>query len=294
MPPPSRAVVERLIGLELEPATVTYDERDAALYALGIGAPADALKQDELKFVYEASDIGFQVIPTFAVIFDSKLLLDLISGGFAGLSFQPMMLLHGEQEMEFFRALPRRATVTTSPRVTNVFDKGSGMLIEIESCSFADSGDALTRSRYGIFIRGLGGFGGDRGPSAEFVMPKRPPDIVHEEQTVDTQALWYRLSGDINPLHVDPKMAAIGNFEKPILAGLCTYGFAARALLKRCCGNDAGRLASFCARFSRHVFPGETLRTEFWTLDDAEILFQTLVKERGQVVLSRGRAHVRP
>lgn len=293
MPPPSREIVGRLLGMELEPTTVSYDERDVALYALGIGAPADPLDPDELKFVYEGSEVGFRVFPTFAVFFDKDLLTDLLSGAFAGLSYQPMMMLHGEQEMEFFRALPARGVVTISQRVTNVYDKVSGMLIEIESRSFADSGDALTWSRYGIFFRGLGGFGGDRGPSVAYAMPERQPDFVHEEKTMDTQALLYRLYNDTNPLHADPKQAALGNFERPILHGLCTFGFAARALLKRCCGNDVGRLATFSARFSRHVFPGETLRTEIWRLDKGQTLFRTLVREREVVVLSRGRANVR-
>lgn len=293
MPPPIQEAVDRLLTARLESVEVRYDEQKVALYALGIGAPADPLDQDELKFVYEGSALGLQVIPTFAACFGIGLLGKLIADALADFDDPPRIMLHGEQDMEFFRALPTTGVLNVSLHVSDVYDKGSGMLIDIACNSYDQAGDALTRATYGIFIPGLGGYGGERGKRERVHLPGRPPDCVYEEKTLDTQALLYRLSGDLVPFHADPDAAAVANFEKPILHGLCTYGFAARALLKGCCGNDPARLAGLGVRFSRHVFPGETLRTEIWMLDDAQVRFQTWVVERGEIVLSQGRARVR-
>ena len=285
--------VDRLLAARLDAVEVRYDENDVALYALGIGAPDDPFDQDELKFVYERSRLGFEVIPTFAACFGIGLLGELISDALADLNGQPRIRLHGEQEMAFYRALPTSGALNVSLRVSNVYDKGSGMLINVDCDSHTQAGEALASARYGIFMPGLGGYGGERGTSKRVDLPERPPDCMREEKTLESQALLYRLSGDLTPFHADPEAAVIANFEKPILHGLCTYGFAARALLKHCCGNDAARLAAISARFSRHVFPGETLRTEIWLLDDGQVRFRTKALERDEVVLSRGQARVR-
>ena len=138
----------------------------------------------------------------------------------------------------------------------------------------------------------MGGFGGERGTSEKVnVPPERAPDATMSEQTSEKQALIYRLSGDINPLHADPAMAAVGNFDRPILHGLCTFGYATRAVLKHFCDNDPARFKSIGVRFSKHVFPGETLVTEMWR-DGSHVTFQTKVKERDEVVLSYAGAEV--
>lgn len=286
-------IVNRAIGLELQPLVYSYTERDVALYALGIGAPAHPLDQEELKFVYERSNRGFAVFPTFAVSYSRDLIHRFLSGNLAGIAFNPMMLVHGEQALELLRPLPPRATVRTSLRISQIYDKGSGMLLIIEGESVDESEQRLAFSRSSVFIRGLGDFGGDRGPSTQVESPSAAPDIAHDEKTSESQALLYRLSGDVNPLHADPEMAAVGNYAKPILQGLCTYGFAARAILKHFCANEPRRLASLAARFSHHVFPGETLQTEIWSLDERELRFQTRALERNAVVLSNGRARLR-
>lgn len=284
--------VERLIGLDLGQTAYTYSARDAALYALGIGAPADPLDQEELKFVYEKSRLTFQALPTFAFCFSTGLIAKLLSGRLGHIEYEPLQLLHAEQQLELPRPLPPAATVRSRHRIAEILDKGSGMLIRIHSESFDESGQALALARWSVFIRGLGGYGGNRGTSAARGMPNRPPDVIHEEKTAPAQALLYRLSGDANPLHADPEMATRGNFEKPILHGLCTLGFAARALLAHFGGNQARSLRAISARFASHVFPGETLRTEMWRLAAGEIAFQTRVKERPALALSQARARM--
>lgn len=288
MQPPSLDVVKRAIGAELARTTYRYNERDAALYALGIGAPADPLDQDELKFVYELSSVGFRVFPTFAVVFSYEFNRRLPSGEIAGIHYHPMMVVHGEQFLRVCRPLPKAATVTSAVKIADICDKGSGLLMIIDIRSCLDDGSELATARHSLFFRGLGGFGGARGPSSQWVLPEREPDFVFEESTDVAQALLYRLAGDDNPLHADPQMAASGGYEKPILHGLCTMGFAARAILKRCADNDPDRFKSVNVRFSRHVFPGDTLVTEMWRESGNEIRFQTKVKERALVVLSHG------
>ncbi len=293
MNPALLETVNRAIGAELPRASYRYTARDAALYALGIGAPADPLDQDELKFVYELSSRGFQVFPTFAVIFTRSLNRLFMSGEVAGIRYNPMMLVHGEQHLEILQSLPAAATVNSTLKIADIHDKGSGMLLLIDGKSCAENGEGLARTRWSVFIRGLGGYGGGRGSSVRFDTPDRPPDIIHEEKTLPTQALLYRLAGDSNPLHADPEMAAIGKYQRPILHGLCTYGFAARAILKHFGDNQAARLRSLSARFSQHVFPGETLITQIWREAPGALRFRTIAKERGAIVLSQARATLR-
>ena len=289
MPQSLLDIVNAAIGVELPPMRYSYCERDIALYALGIGAPSDALSPAELRFVYELSP-DFQVIPTFAALFGRDLIKQLMTGCIAGIQFEPMLLLHGMQSLELKRALPRRATVVSQARIAEIQDKGSGMLIQFVVHSASEAGEPLTVARTAVFIRGIGGYGGERGKSLKLPQPAGAPTYTHSEATMPTQALLYRLAGDANPLHADPAMAARGGYKAPILHGLCTYGYAARAILKRCCGNDATRLTSVSARFSSHVFPGETLITEIWRESATELRFQTRTQERGQVVLSDGSA----
>ena len=152
-----------------------------------------------------------------------------------------------------------------------------------------ESGEEVAVTSGSMFIRGLGGFGGERGSSDKVEIPDRAPDKVYQEQTLPTQALIYRLSGDINPLHADPSMAQLGNFDKPILHGLASYGFAGRAILKQFCDNNPALFKGMSGRFSREVYPSDTLITEMWDDEDG-VIFQTRVLERDVVVLSNGKA----
>ena len=203
------------------------------------------------------------------------------------------MLVHAEQYVELHRPLPVAGTVRTSSRITGMYDKGSGALVESESVAVDPaSGEPVITTRTGTFIRGEGGFGGERGSAEPWQLPDRAPDHKVVEQTRPEQALLYRLSGDRNPLHADPKFAARGGFSRPILHGLCTYGFTGRVLLHELCGSDPARFISMAGRFSAPVLPGDSLVVSIWTGDDGTAQFQT-AKEDGTVVIDRGRARYR-
>ncbi|MDX1663088.1 MAG: MaoC/PaaZ C-terminal domain-containing protein [Candidatus Promineifilaceae bacterium] len=277
--------LSHLVGYELTPTTLKYDERDVMLYALGVGGGADPLDREALRFVYEHHPRGLMVLPTFAATFGYEAMWQIL--GLPGLSFNPMMLLHGEQMTEVPKPLPAAATVVNRGEIGAVYDKGKGALFLLDVTSEDGQGRRLAFNRYSLFIRGLGGWGGERGPSGGGNQPPdRAPDAVVEEHIPEDQALLYRLSGDRNPLHADPQMAAVAGFERPILHGLCTLGFAARALLAEVVGQQAEYFRRIQCRFSSHVFPGETLLTQLWREEEGRVFFQCRVAEREVVVLS--------
>jgi acyl dehydratase len=267
------------VGKPLDAVTFAYTERDVMLYALGVGCG-----REELAFTYEKD---LKVLPTFAVIASFPAMMNL--GG--ALRVNPAMVLHGEQAIALRAPIPARATLTTRPTVTAVYDKGKGAVVVVETDTVDERGTLLFRNTASIFIRGEGGFGGERGPSgARNVPPDRKPDRTVAYQTLPQQALLYRLSGDYNPLHADPDFAKLGGFDVPILHGLCTYGHAGRAVLAAFCGNDPARLKSFEVRFSGVVFPGETITTDMWDAGGGRIVC-TARTERGEA-LSAGAAEI--
>jgi len=172
-------------------------------------------------------------------------------------------------------------------KVGGVYDKGKGALVLLDVETKDESGQVVLFNQFSLFVRGIGGFGGAKQPpQPSNEAPVRPPDVVHRESTAPSQAILYRLSGDTNPLHIDPAMAAMGGFNQPILHGLCSFGYAVRAVLRHFANNDASLFKSVRVRFVKHVFPGETLITEMWKVSPTTIVFRVKVAERGEYVLS--------
>jgi len=273
------------VGSTTEPAEGSWTSKDCLLYALGVGAGMADPTGFELEFTTENSqDVSQRVLPTFAVVAGAG-----GGGAFAKIgSFNPAMLVHGEQTVELHSPLPVEGRISSVTTITGIYDKGSGAVIALESVSSDSStGKAMFTTRSSLFIRGEGGFGGDRGPSGKAEPPSRDPDNQVTYQTRTDQALLYRLSGDRNPLHSDPKFAAMAGFEKPILHGLCTYGFTGRALLHTLCGSDPRRFLSMSGRFSKPVFPGEALTVSMWELGEGEAFFRTSTP--GGIVLDGGQ-----
>lgn len=276
-----------VVGKTSEPQQKSWTSKDALLYAVGVGAGlGDPLK--ELEFTTENSEgIQQKVLPTYGV------LVSQAAGGHDLGDFDRAMLVHAEQYVELHRPLPVEGTVSTTTTVTNIFDKGSGALVVTENeAKDAASGEPLVTTRSGVFIRGEGGFGGDRGPRDSWARPDRDADHTVVMETRPEQALVYRLSGDRNPLHADPKFAARGGFDRPILHGLCTYGVTGRALLHALCGSDPARFKSMYGRFSKPVWPGDTLTVSIWETGDGAAVFQT-TRPDGQVVIDRGTFQTR-
>ena len=281
--------VDAALGYEFPTRTTSYDERDLAIYALGVGAAANPLDPKELQFVYEMNPDGFFALPTFGVAPVLKLMFDMAKEGAQapGLKYGLDRVLHGEQYTEIKRPLPPHAKLTHKAKIKDIFDKGKHALVVTATTSYDEDGNELIYNELTTFVRGGGGWGGERGPQGEInVPPTRAPDATISEKVSENQALLYRLSGDWNPLHADPGFAKNFGFERPILHGLCSFGYAGRHVIKAFCDNDPRRFKSIRARFTDTVFPGETLVTEMWKESDEKIVFRTKVKERDKVVIS--------
>jgi acyl dehydratase len=284
------ALDHSVVGQPGEPQERSWTSKDALLYAVGVGAGlGDPLR--ELEFTTENSrGITQQVLPTFAVLIAQAAIRRNLG------DFDRALLVHAEQSFELKRPLPVSGTVLTVATVTGIYDKGSGALVVTENEAVdAASGEPLVTARSGTFIRGEGGFGGERGGSEPWARPDRPADHQVTLPTRPEQALIYRLSGDRNPLHADPKFAARGGFPRPILHGLCTYGVTGRALLHTLCGSDPARFAAMSGRFTHPVLPGDSLTISMWRSDEdsGAALFQTATAD-GVVVIDRGVLRFRP
>ncbi|KAH7359516.1 multifunctional beta-oxidation protein-like protein [Pyrenochaeta sp. MPI-SDFR-AT-0127] len=264
-----------------------YTERDVILYNIGIGA-----KRTDLPFVYEG-DENFQVIPTYGVIppfnAESPFSFDDIVP-----NFDPRMLLHGEQFLEIRKfPIPTEAKLVSIPKLVEVVDKGAAGLVVYGSITKdANTGEEIFYNESTVFIRGSGDFGGqkkggDRGAATKaHKPPQRAPDVVVEEKTTEEQAAIYRLSGDLNPLHIDPQFSKVGGFDTPILHGLCSFGISGKHVLQK-----FGPFKNIKVRFAGVVLPGQTLITEMWKTGNT-VAFQTKVKETGKLAISGAGAEL--
>lgn len=263
------------VGTTTEPSEARWTSKDSLLYALGVGAGATDPTGFELEFTTENSNgIEQRALPTMPVVIGG-------TGGASPMSaigtFDWAMLVHGEQAVTLHQPVPVAGTAMVTGKVAAMYDKGKAAVVVLESEAREPGGDLLWTTTMSAFIRGEGGWGGDRGPSGpRNVPPDRAPDQVVSYTTRPDQALLYRLNGDRNPLHSDPSFAALAGFPKPILHGLCTYGFTGRALLHAVCGSDPARFKAIEGRFSSPVMPGDTLDVKIW-VEGSEALFQTWV-----------------
>uniref|UniRef100_A0A669Q742 Hydroxysteroid 17-beta dehydrogenase 4 n=3 Tax=Phasianus colchicus TaxID=9054 RepID=A0A669Q742_PHACC len=274
-----------LVGRELTTKVYKYTHLEPILYALGVGMSTK--DPDHLKFLFEGSE-EFCCLPTFGVIPAQTSMFDGVPS-IPGLDMDLAKMLHGEQYLELYKPLPTSGELTSVSTIADLLDKGSGAVLLIDVNTYCGK-DLVCYNQFSLFFVGAGGFGGKRTSEKAKVTvnpPKRPPDAVLSDVTTSDQAALYRLSGDWNPLHLDPSFAALGGFQKPILHGLCTFGFAARNILKQFANNDVTRFKAIKVRFAKPVFPGQTLQTEMWK-EGSRIHFQTKVKETGDIAIAGG------
>ncbi|MBI1776150.1 MAG: MaoC family dehydratase N-terminal domain-containing protein [Proteobacteria bacterium] len=278
---------QRLLNYPIPEIVQDLTAKDTILYALGVGLGQDPMDQQQLRFVYEE---GLQALPTMAVV--------LAYPGFwlkrpdTGVDW--VKVVHGEQAITIHQPLPVEGRLTGRSRVTAILDKGpgKGALLCSERKVFAADGTHLATLASTSFCRGDGGFGGPNGPTpSPHPIPERAAEASLDVPTLPQAALIYRLSGDTNPLHASPKIAAAAGFPRPILHGLATVGHVGHALIRLACAYDPTRLNAMQMRFSAPVYPGETIRTEIWR-EGGVVSFRARVLERDAIVINNGRAEV--
>lgn len=272
------------LGYETPPIEFDYGWPDTVVYALGVGASA----KDELDYLYEGR--GPKVLPTFCTIptfaaFDA--LVDRIGCDRSG-------MVHHSQQMEVLEPVEPSASLRVTGRVSGLYDLKRMAMSVFTIEAFNESDNLVTRGEVRLLLLKDGGFGGPRPARSERVpLPDRAPDFETREAVSPSQALLYRLSGDHNPLHADPEFAASVGFDRPILHGLCTFGYAGRALLRGACGRDPGRLKTFRGQFSNPVFPGDTLVIRSWNEVDRVVMAVSTEERPDKLCLSNAYAVLR-
>jgi len=277
----------KAVAAEPRSAEISWDHKDVQLYHLGLGAGIPATDPDELRYTLESR---LHVLPSFATVAGSGS-PGVISGlSMPGVDVDLARVLHGGQTIALHRPIPVQGKAVATGRIAAVYDKGKAAILVMRT-EVADAEGPLWTNDAQIFVRGEGGWGGDRGPSARLEPPTGEPDRTVERPIREDQALLYRLSGDWNPLHADPEFAKLAGFDRPILHGLCTYGMTLKAVVDTLLGGDVTRVRSYTTRFAGAVFPGETLRIRMWQQDarvqvsvsaverdDAPVLADTVVE----------------
>lgn len=277
-------IYDELMATTVVDLPLSYSDTESILYALSVGLGRDPLNPKELPYVYE-QDVQLRTVPSFA----SVLVPDMFP---PDLGWDFSQVLHSEQRLQLYRPLPPAADLLINKRVSAAFDwgprKGAVILFEAEGRLASDDTVLFTLGST-VMARGDGGFGGPpgKGPKPHRA-PRREPDLSCDFKTRDDQALLFRLTGDRNPLHVEPARAAEAGFAAPILHGMCTYGIACCAILKTICDYDYMLITGFEARFSAPVLPGDTITTDMWQ-DGNIVSFRCTVKDRDSVVLRNGR-----
>ena len=266
------------IGKKIGPVSKEYNWKDLVLYALGVGAGFD-----ELEYCYEDK---LKVIPSFSIASVFEFLAEVGISSNVDLSG----VLHGEQDIIFHSPIPTEGTLSTEGMITHMYDKGKGRgaLVVAEADTYHSNGSKLFTNIFTIFGRKDGGFGGDPGPSEVVDFPDRAPDFEEQGTPMSHQPLLYRLSGDVFQLHVDPDFAKASGFEQPIMHGLCTHGFACRAVIKHLFPGEPERMTRFRVRFSRTLYPGIPITTQIWKEEEGRAVFRTLNAENGEVVIDQG------
>ncbi|MFD3574665.1 MaoC/PaaZ C-terminal domain-containing protein [Streptomyces sp. NPDC058644] len=276
----------KALAAEPRSAEIAWDHKDIQLYHLGLGAGVPATDPDELRYTLESR---LHVLPSFATVAGAG--MGVVGGLSApGIEVNLAAVLHGGQGITLHRPIPVKGKAVTTSKVAAVYDKGKAAILVLRT-EVADGEGPLWTSDAQIFVRGEGGFGGERGPSTRVPAPEGEPERTVERPVREEQALLYRLSGDWNPLHADPEFAKLAGFDRPILHGLCTYGMVLKAVVDSELGGDVSRVRSYSTRFTGIVFPGETLRIRMWRSegrvhvaataierDDAPVLADTIVE----------------
>lgn len=265
------------VGKKLGPVTKDYNWKDVVLYALGVGAGFS-----DLDYCYEKN---LKVIPSFSI----AAIFDFLSHYASNAEINLAGILHGEQDLIFHQPIPVEGTFTTEGKITHMFDKGEkGALVIGESDTWHSNGKKLFTSIITLFSRFDGEFGGENAPKETFTYPDRAPDFEIEESPSLDQPLLYRLSGDVFALHVDSEFAEMAGFEKPIMHGLCTYGYSCRALLQSLVPGQPEKVRRLKCRFSKTLYPGDPIKIQIWKTDDNTAVWKTINSKTGEEVITNG------
>ncbi len=258
------------VGITTEPVQVDWKTKDSILYALGLGCGVD-----DLSFTTENSKgITLEAVPSMPVVLARTPILTMIG------DIDWTKIVHAAQQVTLHRPLAAAGSANNVATVTGVYDKGKAAIVVTETVGRDRATDEkLWTSTMSIYIRGAGGWGGDKGPSLRVAHPEREPDISVTVETSPDQALIYRLSGDRNPLHSDPSFARAAGFDRPILHGLCTFGVSTKALVDVAAGGEASRITSVGGSFASPVYPGDPLTVDVWRIDDHRRAFRTRVND---------------
>ena len=266
------------IGKKIGPYTKDYTWKDTVLYALGVGAGFS-----DLDYCYEKD---LKVIPSFAITTIYDLMPELATASNVNLAG----ILHGEHEIIFHNPIPSEGSLSTEGAITHYYDKGKdkGALIIAEFETHHSNGTRLFTSIATVFARLDGGFGGEDAPPKQVLIPEREPDVVIEAAPTDDQPLIFRLSGDTFQLHVDDEFAKMAGFERPIMHGLCTHGYACRALIESLCPGQPQKVRRLDCRFKRPLYPGVPIKTLIWKIDEGQALWRVINADSGEVVMDNG------